>query len=115
MRRKILTLLLAGLCASFLILSSVTGYFLSSMQSDLFRLEKEFSKETSEYVWTQAREQAMTAVKQLTLAHAAHIDLAMNDLKEDAKLISDSMSWIISNPHNYMPRDSNELKSEPCT
>ena len=71
MRRKILTLLLVSLCASFIMLNSVVTYFNSVMQDDLFRLGEEFGEKTSEYVWTQAREQTMEAVKQLTLARAA--------------------------------------------
>ena len=46
-------------------------YFNSVMQDDLFRLGEEFGEKTSEYVWTQAREQTMEAVKQLTVARAA--------------------------------------------
>ena len=83
MRKKILTLLLVGLCASFIILSSVVIYFRSAMQDDLFRLGEDFGEKTSEYVWTQAREQTMEAVEQLTIARAAQTDSEMEKIKED--------------------------------
>ena len=115
MRRKILTLLLVGLCASFLILSSVVIYFRSAMQDDLFRLGENFSEKTSEYVWSQTRKQTMKAVEQLTVAHAAQMDSEMEEIKEDAELLSRTITRIISNPNDYMPRDFSELISRKNT
>lgn len=115
MRRKILTLLLIGLCASFLILSSVVIYFRSAMQDDLFRLGKNFGEKTSEYVWSQTREQTMKAVEQLTVARAAQMDSEMEEIKEDAELLSRTITRIISNPNDYMPRDFSELISRKNT
>lgn len=112
MRRKILTLLLVGLCASFIILSSVVIYFRCAMQDDLFRLGENFGEKTSEYVWTQTREQTMEAVEQLTVARAAQTDSEMEKIKEDAELVSRAMTRIISNPNDYMPRDFYALSSK---
>ena len=112
MRKKILTLLLVGLCASFIILSSVVIYFRSAMQDDLFRLGENFGETTSEYVWTQTREQTMEAVEQLTVARAAQTDSEMEKIKEDAELVSRAMTRIISNPNDYMPRDFTPLISK---
>ena len=115
MRRKILTLLLIGLCMSFVILSNVGIYIRSVMRENLFRLGEDFGEKTSEYVWEQSREQTMNAVKQLTVARAAQIDSEMEELKEDAELLSNMMTRIISNPNKYLPHDFNELSSREIT
>lgn len=115
MRRKILTLLLVGLCVSFVILSSVGIYIRSEMQDDLIRLGENFGEKTSEYVWSQSHKQTMNAVEQLTIARAAQIDSEMNNLKEDAELLSKTMTRIISNRNDYIPRDFSELISREDT
>ena len=94
---------------SFVILSSVGIYIRSVMQENLFRLGEHFEETTSEYVWEQSREQTMNTVKRLTVVRAARINSEMEELEENAELLSRTMTQIMSNPNKYLPRDFNEL------
>ena len=98
-----------------MLLSSVGIYIRSVMQENLFRLGEDFGEKTSEYVWEQSLKQTMNAVKRLTVARTAQINSEMDELEEDAELLSRTMTQIMSNPNKYLPRDFNELSSREIT
>lgn len=109
MNKKVFLLLFFGLCVSFIIFSCFGVYMRSTMRAELINLSNEFGKESSEYIWSQSRENAMKAVERLTVARASQINFEMEQLEADVELLANTMTRILSNSNNYKPRDFKSL------
>lgn len=65
MRKKILILMLTGLCLSFVIFGGGGFYYNYVIQKNLLELGEKFSEETAEHIWSTTEKRVIEDAEQL--------------------------------------------------
>ena len=102
--RKVLILVLFAGLTTFLVLGIVTYLGRVLTRDDMEEMSIEFGEKSTGYTEKLLTEQLKTTLGELAEARAQYIDREMSITREDAELIANAMSEILTHPENYFPK-----------
>lgn len=110
---RILFLMLAGICLSFLIFSGITFLTHNAIEKSTAQLVSEFSKTTANELWQSSENQGKDTLLRLVTSQAHQADDLIVDVRQDVEVLSKSMTKISLHPEYYNERSiADPLQSE---
>lgn len=101
---RILFLMLAGICLSFLIFSGITFLTHNAIEKSTAQLVSEFSKTTANELWQSSENQGKDTLLRLVTSQAHQADDLIVDVRQDVEVLSKSMTKISLHPEYYNER-----------
>ena len=103
-QKKVLILVLGTGLITFLVLSAVAYYGRVIAKQDMTEMSVEFGKKSASYTTDLLTEQLKGTLGELAEARAQYIDREMSVTCDDAEIIANAMSDILTHPDNYLPK-----------
>ena len=111
-QNRILLLILAGICLSFLIFSGITFLTHSAVQDSTAQLVKDFSHTTANELWQSSENQGKDTLLRLVTSQANQADDLVVSVSHDVEVLSKSMTKISIHPEYYNERSIDDPLQE---
>ena len=102
--KKVLTLVLGTGLATFLVLGIFSYVAKSIVQRDMEKMSDELGEKSAGYTDEVLTGELELSLGELAKAKAEFINREMSITRENAKILADAMTNIMSHPENYMPK-----------
>lgn len=101
---RILLLMLAGICLSFLIFSGITFMTHRAVENSTTQLVSEFSETTAIELWQSSENQGKDTLLRLVTSQAHQADDLIVDVRQDVEVLAKMMTKISLHPEQYKER-----------
>ena len=102
-QKRLLVLVLAAGILSFLTLSGLSSYGMSVMKSEMTELGEKVGKAGADFTETLVTYQLKRTLGDLATARAEFIDHETDFIRQDVKILANTMTRIAFNPNDYKP------------
>ena len=102
--KKVLILVLGAGLTTFLVLGIFSYFGKGVVQRDMAAMSVELGEKSASYTDDLLTEQLKQTLGELAKAKAQFIDREMSITKEDAAILANAMTEIMSHPENYLPK-----------
>ena len=111
--KKVLLLVLGAGLTTFLVLSIFSYFGKNVVQRDMANMSVELGKKSASYTEALLIVQLKRTLGELAEAKAQFIDREMSVAREDATILADAVTEIMSHPENYLPKRLPDPRTDP--
>ena len=111
--QKVLILVLGMGLTTFLALGIFSYLCSRVVQKDMQTMSAEFGEKNAEFTDDLSLGQIKATLTELAEAKAQFIDREMSVTREDVTILSEAMTYIISHPENYSPKNLPDPRTDP--
>ena len=102
--KKVLILVLGAGLVTFLVLGAFSYYGLGVVRRDMVAMSIELGEKSAIYADDLLIEHLKQTLGELAEAKAQYVDLEMSITREDAEILANAMTDIMSHPDDYLPK-----------
>ncbi|MBQ3444390.1 MAG: SpoIIE family protein phosphatase [Selenomonadaceae bacterium] len=111
--KKVLILVLGAGLVTFLILGLFSYYGRGVVRRDMVAMSIELGEESATYADDLLVKHLKQTLGELAEAKAQYVDREMSISREDAQIIADAMTEIMSHPDDYLPKTLPDPRTDP--
>ena len=111
--KKVLILVLGAGLTTFLVLGIFSYFGKNIVQRDMTLMSVELGEKSASYTGNLLTEQLKQTLGELTKAKAQFIDREMYIIKEDATILANAVTEIMSHPEDYLPKTLPDPRTDP--
>ena len=111
--KKVLILVLGAGLTTFLVLGIFSYFGKNIVQRDMMLMSFELGEKSASYTGNLLTEQLKQTLGELTKAKAQFIDREMYIIKEDATILANAVTEIMSHPEDYLPKTLPDPRTDP--
>ncbi|MBE8950347.1 MAG: SpoIIE family protein phosphatase [Quinella sp. 3Q1] len=111
--KKVLILVLGAGLTTFLVLGIFSYFGKNIVQRDMTLMSVELGEKSASYTGNLLTEQLKQTLGELTKAKAQFIDREMYIIKEDAAILANAVTEIMSHPEEYLPKTLPDPRTDP--